>query len=1015
LFLALAPVFDSLAASPGSLDTSFAVGSTGYGENVVLVQPDSQVIIAGAFTYYHNVWRQSAARLNSDASLDLTFDPSNNVAGNVTAGSLLSDGRIVLAGGFTIAAGAQRNRVARLNNDGTLDPSFDPGAGPNNDVRCLAIQPDGKLVLGGTFTSIAGQPANYIARLNSDGSVDTNFVASADYFVDALAIQPDGRLIVGGWFSHLAGAAIANIARLNTHGTLDPSFVTSVNEPVETIAVQPDGKLLIGGYFAFSTGAQVGRLTPSGAWDSGFTPGVNGSVYVVHLQDDGKVLIGGTFSAVNGGGHPYLARLYSDGTTDTSFNAGPDNLVDTIAFQPDGRIIIAGGFGYVEGVNNEGLARLYSDDRTAAPIIELNGKAFRGLQSDAGLPIPLLRSGNTNTSVSVQYATSDLDAQAGSDYVATAGTLTFAPGEVSKTITVPLLNDGQVENFEQFGFSLTNPAGAIIGSASNAVATVLGVNNVVQFNTPDIFTNELAGTLSVSVTRVGTNIASAVLCQTVDGTALAGTNYNSLAQLLSFAPGQATTNVTLTLLDDALPGPDTSFSLQLTSPVNTQLGPRSNLTVTILDNDAPGHPAFGLNGSVSAVSATADGAVVLGGNFISINGTPRAKVGKVHADESLDSTFDPGTGADASVSAVLVQPDTKIICGGSFRSFNGISRARLMRLNGDGSLDTSFDPGTGPASAVTCLALSTNGAFFAGGFFTSYAGTARLGVAKINADGTLDINFVPQLQPAPATFDVLCLATQSGASLLVGSDGFFGFNTNICVRLNPDGSRDASFTNKITGLVTARISSLVPQPDGKILVAGLFNSVNGVPRNNIARLNTNGSLDGTFNPANGASSSISKLMLLDNGQLMAVGGFTSYAGVPRGRIVRINSDGTLDPSFNPGSGADSAITDLAPLPGNKWAVGGTFRNFSGFPRYNFAVLDSTGQLLTRIRFETFGAANNLQFGMVVEPETPFRLLASSDLVNWQVIYSNFFHLSFTNLVLPGALQDKQFFRALQAR
>jgi uncharacterized delta-60 repeat protein len=688
--------------------------------------------------------------------------------------------------------------------------------------------------------------------------------------------------------------------------------------------------------------------------------------------------------------------------------------VQQLALEPDGRIVIAGGFGYVEGVLEAGLARLYGDDRTATPVIEINGKAFRAWQSDANVSVPVLRSGNTNTTVSVQYATTDFDAQAGSDYVATSGTLIFAPGEVAKSVSVPLLNDGQVESFERFGVLLTNASGGVLGTSTTATITVLGVNNVMQINTPDIATNELAGALSITISRVGTNVASSASCQTVDGTAVTDINYSNLTQVVSFAPGQTAQTVSVTLLDDALPGPDTFFSIVLTNGVNGQIGARSNLTVTLLDNDAPGHPAFGLNARVSAVASTADGAVVLGGNFSSINGTSRNRIGKVHADEALDQSFDPGTGANSSVSAVLVQPDGKILCGGSFSSHNGTPRAGLMRLNPDGSLDDGFDPGAGPNNAVTALAPSTNAAFFIGGRFTAYGSAPRPGVAKINADGTPNTNFVPQIPGSPLI--VWCVATQSGGGLLVGLDSYFGRNTNLCVRLKPDGSLDTTFTNRIRGSSSqAQVQSIVVQPDGKILLGGYFATVNGTNRNNIARLNADGSLDSAFNPSSGANSIVYKLLLTDNGQIIATGSFTSYAGVSRNRIVRINGNGSIDLAFDPGGGADLTIFDVATLPSNRWAVGGSFRNFAGFPRYYFAVLNSNGQLATHISFESFAATDNLQFGMRVEPEIPFQLLSSSNLINWQVLCSNLVHQSFTNLTLPRTTEDRQFFRTWQGQ
>jgi hypothetical protein len=263
---------------------------------------------------------------------------------------------------------------------------------------------------------------------------------------------------------------------------------------------------------------------------------------------------------------------------------------------------LMGGFGYVEGVLEQGLARLYGDDRTATPVIEIKGKVFQAFQGDASVSVPVLRGSTTNTTVSVQYATVDLDAQAGADYIATSGTLIFVPGEVTKSVTVPLLNDGQVDNSERFGIFLTNATDSVLGASTNATITVLGVNNMVQISTPDIVTNELAGALSITLTRVGTNVASSVSCQTVDGTAVAGINYRNLAQVVSFAPGQAVKTVSVTLLGDSLPGPDTFFSVVvLTNGVNGQIGARSHLTVTVLDNDGPGQlvgcPRRALSGS----------------------------------------------------------------------------------------------------------------------------------------------------------------------------------------------------------------------------------------------------------------------------------------------------------------------------------------------------------------------------------------------------------------------------------
>ena len=999
------------AVSAGTLDTSFNVSNKVTGSiQAMALQPDGKVIIGGGFSYYDGVWRQGLARVNADASLDLGFDPGNLVATSVRALFLYPNGKVLVAGGFS---GGGRNRIARLNSNGTLDPSFDPGAGPNSDVFSLVVQPDGKIVIGGIFTSVAGQSHVRLARLYDDGTLDTNFVASADNDVHALILQPDGKLIVGGWFSHLNGTSSAFLARLDSAGGVDMSFVSSLGLPVECVDLQSNGRVLAGGLFAFSNGATLARVMPGGSLDIGFSAAITSWVQAVRVQEDGRVLIGGAFTTVNGISRPYMARLYSDGSTDPSFSATIDNTVNGIVIQPDGRFIVSGGFGTVEGVHEQGLARLFGDDQSASPSVYLNGTAFRAYQSDASVTIPVFRSGNTNLSVSVQYATSDLEAQAGPDYVSTSGTLNFAAGEVARSITVPLLNDGEIENSERFSLRLTNAVGGTLGASTNATITVLGVNSVVQIVTPDLVANELAGQLTLSLSRQVTNLTSSVLCSSVDGTALAGVHFSNLAQTVTFAPGQLSNTVTLTLLDDTNPGPDRSFTVKIDNPANTQIGARSNMTIVLIDNDAAGHPAFGLNGNVNALAASGDGSVILGGSFISINGTPRYRLGKVLDGGKLDHGFDSGTGLDSAVSALLAQADGKIVCGGSFTSFSGVPRNRIVRVNADGSLDNSFTPGIGANSLVRALAPAPEGGFYAAGSFTSYGGVARLGLARINANGSLNTNFVPQIPPSSFSFNPRCVATQSDGRVLVGADSNLG-NTNILLRLNPDGSRDTTFTNSISiSFVNAQINSLAVQPDGKLLVGGRF-SLTGA---GITRLNTNGSPDSTFIVSNGVSGgTILKLLLLTNGQMIAVGSFTIYAGKPRSNIVRINSNGSIDLSFASGVGADSSILDIVQLPGDRFAIGGLFRKFASFPRYSFAILDSSGLLMTRVEIESFAVSTTeLQLGIAVEPEMPFQVLSASDLKIWQLLYTNQLHTPFTNLFLPKPADTERFFRILQTR
>jgi uncharacterized delta-60 repeat protein len=165
---------------------------------------------------------------------------------------------------FSTIGGQTRNRIARLNADGTLDTTFNPNA--NNYVYSIATQSDGKILVGGLFTSIGGQTRNKIARLNTDGTADSTFDPNADSIVFSIATQSDGKILVGGIFTNIGGQTRNRIARLNADGTLDSTFDPNADNGVYSIAIQSDGKILVGGAFtSIGIGGQprnyIARLT----------------------------------------------------------------------------------------------------------------------------------------------------------------------------------------------------------------------------------------------------------------------------------------------------------------------------------------------------------------------------------------------------------------------------------------------------------------------------------------------------------------------------------------------------------------------------------------------------------------------------------------------------------------------------------------------------------------------------------------------------------------------------------
>jgi uncharacterized delta-60 repeat protein len=238
------------------------------------------------------------------------------------------DGRILVGGSFTTLAGESRTNVGRLNADGTLDQGFEAfvAGGP---VSRILLQPDGKILVAGSFGSLNGQAGIAgIGRLNGDGTLDWAFnarvagIGGTDVSVDFAALQADGKILVSGAFTSLGGQPRTNIARLNGDGTLDTSFHPGVPEYRDLLALQPDGKVLVEGQFSGNSGEAfyIGRLNANGTVDTTFIPAAANYGGFVALQADGKILVGGPFTTLCGQPRYYIGRINTDGTLDTSFN-----------------------------------------------------------------------------------------------------------------------------------------------------------------------------------------------------------------------------------------------------------------------------------------------------------------------------------------------------------------------------------------------------------------------------------------------------------------------------------------------------------------------------------------------------------------------------------------------------------------------------------------------------------------------------------------------------------------------
>ena len=337
--------------------------------DALAVQPDGAILVGGGFTQIGGggigtIERGKVARLDVNGTVDPVFNPGVEGIGRVRALAVLPDGRIFMAGTFQQVAGSFRGGLVRLLPDGSLDTAFQVGT---SNVNALAVQPDGKVLVGGCFLAFGGAgtgtvPKRSLARLNSDGSVDTSFDPGASGCVDGIAVQPDGRIVVVGGFSTLGGGGTGNtsrfgIGRLNADGSLDLSFNPGADQRVLGVALQADGRIVVVGMFerlgggtATTFRSRIGRLLNTGEVDPTFDPGANSRVNAVLIQPDGRIVVGGSFTRLGGGGFPSVGdpdrsrvgRLLADGSVDLSFNPGAEGAVNALALQADGGLLIRG-------------------------------------------------------------------------------------------------------------------------------------------------------------------------------------------------------------------------------------------------------------------------------------------------------------------------------------------------------------------------------------------------------------------------------------------------------------------------------------------------------------------------------------------------------------------------------------------------------------------------------------------------------------------------------------------------
>ena len=272
----------------GSFDNTFNFSGNFYSSSgsyrCIEIQNDGKIVVAGP-QYNNNL--KTINRFNVDGSIDTSFNFSQNL-NQINAIKIQNDGKIIYGADNT-------GNFGRINSDGTQDTSFLTGSNVYHSngtvvfVQAIEIDNNNKILIGGAYNRYNGNVSNGLTRLNSDGSFDASFNIGTGFnydwkIVNDIEIQADGKIIVGGGFTSFNGSSIARIIRLNNNGTRDLTFNTTVNNSVRDILIEPNGKIILGGVFTTVNGVnknRLCRLNVNGTIDSTFDIFVN---YITHLS-----------------------------------------------------------------------------------------------------------------------------------------------------------------------------------------------------------------------------------------------------------------------------------------------------------------------------------------------------------------------------------------------------------------------------------------------------------------------------------------------------------------------------------------------------------------------------------------------------------------------------------------------------------------------------------------------------------------------------------------------------------
>ena len=736
--------------------------------------------------------------------------------------------------------------IARLKPDGTLDTTFLTNCQINGEIRSVYIYPQSDLsfanyiLIGGSFnvSAVGGGNPTYInfARLQPNGNLDTTLLQNLWYggAVNAVAVQGSGtgaKILVGGYDLDVNqdNGPYYQLVRLDYLGNLDPNY-THWGAPGGYIA----GIKIISGDPVFGDGVRLWCSYPKNQ------NGTGGNYYVLFLDS-------------NATRPDIIAPVASIG----------DELVDgpvvNSARQSDNKLLICGQF---RNVKNSGI---WVPRNRVARLVYNSGTFTFDATHDVG--------GGPNGPVTQISPNSSTD-----DYMVLSGnfsTWNGAPvGYLARLTTTGALDP----NFPP-------GSGGLPGLAADD-----------------------------RIWRLNWNYD--------------GNGHGMICGYFRNYNGQTRGGVT------GLNGDGT---------YNTNY---ANVTANA-----------GWCGMVYSLATQSDGKIIIGGDFNGVGGKYRAGLARINPNGSLDPSFKGGV--DGFVRSVAVQADGKILVAGQFGQCQAYACTSLARLNPDGSLDTAFKPmlvgGDNSVNQVYHVLPLSNGQVMIAGDIWNNTGGAP--VALLNSDGSLDPTFWSNASnisnPIPgAEWAWGSRVAVAGSNYVLAGGYYTGPNTTaggFLGRLTSSGTLDPGFylnSNSHVQTMDGEVDDLLLQPDGKILVSGMFTHIidGSVGRSAIARFSANGLLDTTFTPSlpptppNANTIALAAMARQPNGKILIEANFLNYLGnynyqPVSSQVARLNSNGSLDSSFSLGTPAGGwfypgAGNSILRLPNGKALIGGCYNNYN---------------------------------------------------------------------------------------